>query len=308
LRKPEASEERLNDILMVVNPNNRADEQNALKTIDNIKNLPTIPHILAEVNKMLQDNDVSVRKMGDIIESDQVLTSRILRLVNSAFYGFKSRIIDIRQAVMILGFNTVRNALTAVSVIDLFRVKEKYGGFDIRELWEHSATVAITGKHLAERAHLVSPSDCFVAGLLHDIGKLIMAEHFTDIFKQALELTREKDISFIDAEREICSIDHTLIGGYLAQKWQLPDCLVDAILYHHAVKRNGIDFWLQVSVYAANMIVDHNYNENVYEKIRKECPEFSDVIHRIGPLAELRSSMNDEIEQANHLFSEDDNQ
>jgi putative nucleotidyltransferase with HDIG domain len=292
---------------MEVKQNSRADEQNALKTIDNIKNLPTIPHVLAEVNKMLQDDDVSVKKMGDIIESDQVLTSKILKLVNSAFYGFRSRIVDIRQAVMILGFNTVRNALTAVSVIDLFRMKEKYGGFDIRELWEHSAIVAITGKHLAERAHLASPSDCFVAGLLHDIGKLIMAEHFADIFKQALELTRERDISFIDAEREISSINHPLIGGYLARKWQLPNCLVDAILYHHAVNRRGIDSWLQMSVYAANMIVNYNFTENVYEELLKSCPEFSDVRQRIGPLAELRSCMNDEIEQGNHLFSEDDN-
>jgi putative nucleotidyltransferase with HDIG domain len=291
---------------MEVDQNSGADEQNALKTIDNIKNLPTIPHVLAEVNKMLQDNDVSVKKMGDIIESDQVLTSRILKLVNSAFYGFQSKIVDIRQAVMILGFNTVRNALTAVSVIDLFRAKEKYGGFDIRELWEHSTTVAITGKHLAERGHFASPSDCFVAGLLHDIGKLIMAEHFTDIFKQALELTRERNISFIEAEREISSINHTLVGGYLARKWQLPNCLVDAISYHHAVNRRGIDLWLQMSVYAANMIVDYNFSENVYEKLLSKCPELSDVIHRIGPLAELRSCMNDEIEQVNHLFLEDD--
>ena len=292
---------------MEVRQNSRADEQNILKTIDNIKNLPTIPHILAEVNKMLQDNDVSVQKMGDIIESDQVLTSRILRLVNSAFYGFRSRIVDIRQAVMILGFNTVRNALTAVSVIDLFRAKEKYGGFDIRELWEHSATVAITGKHLAERAHLASPSDCFVAGLLHDIGKLIMAEHFTDIFKQALELTREKDISFLAAEREISSIDHTLIGGYLARKWQLPNCLVDAILYHHTVNRNGVDSWLQVSVYAANMIVNHNFTGNVYDELPSSCPDLSDVMPRPGTLPELRSDMDGEIEQINNLFSEDNN-
>jgi putative nucleotidyltransferase with HDIG domain len=292
---------------MEVNQNSRADEQNILKTIDNIKNLPTIPHILAEVNKMLQETGVSIEKMGDIIESDHVLTSRILKLANSAFYGFRSKIVDIRQAVMILGFNTVRNALTAVSVIDLFRAKEKYGGFDIRELWEHSAAVAITGKHLAERAHLASPSDCFVAGLLHDIGKLIMAQYFTDIFKQTLELTRKKNISFFDAEREISPIDHALIGGYLARKWQLPDCLVDAITYHHTVDRNGVDYWLQVSVYAANMIVNHNFTGTVYEELLSSCPDLSDVMPRLGTLPELRSDMDAEIEQINNLFSEDDN-
>jgi putative nucleotidyltransferase with HDIG domain len=290
---------------MEVRQESRTDEQDIFKIIDNIKNLPTIPHILAEVNRMLQDNDVSVQKMGNIIESDQVLTSKILRLVNSAFYGFKSRIVDIRQAVMILGFNTVRNALTAVSVIDLFRMKEKYSGFDIRELWEHSATVAITGKHLAERAHLASPSDCFVAGLLHDIGKLIMAEHFTDIFKQALELTREKGISFLDAEREISSIDHTRVGGYLARKWQLPNCLVDAIFYHHTANGNGVDSWLQVSVYAANTIVNHNFTGNVFEELLSSCPYLSDVLPRLGSLPELRSGMDAEIEQINNLFSED---
>ncbi len=274
--------------------------------LDNIKDLPTIPPVLYEVNKMLRDEDVSIKKMGDIIEADQVLASRILKLVNSAFYGFRSKIVDIRQAVMILGFNMVRNALSAVSVIDLFRAKEKYGGFDIRELWKHSAAVAVTGKYLAERGRIALPADSFVAGLLHDIGKLIMAEHFADIFKRVLESTREGNISFIEAERKISSVDHALIGGCVAQKWQLPGRLTEAIMYHHKVNRNAGDLWLQVSVYAANTIVNQNFTGNVYEELPGSCPEFSEVLPRLGRLSELHPAIEDEIEQLSHIFLEDD--
>jgi putative nucleotidyltransferase with HDIG domain len=284
-----------------------ADEKSVLRTIDSVTDLPTIPHILLHVNKMLKDDDVSVRKLKDVIESDQVLTSRILKLVNSAFYGFRSRIIEIPQALMILGFNTVRNAVAAVSLIDLFHMGEKYDGFDIQDLWKHSIAVAVTSKNLAESARLTIPDDCFVAGLLHDIGKLVMAEYLQDIFSQVLKSSQTDGVSFLEAENKISSVNHAMIGGYLTQKWQFPNRLVDTIMYHHSVQRNTADFWLHVSVYAANIIVNHSSNMKIVnDKLLDGCPEFSEILNRVGTLSDWYPTVYAEIEQVTHFFLEDD--
>jgi len=284
------------------------DEKSALRTIDNIVDLPTIPCILLQVNKMLKEDDVSVRKLRDTIESDQVLTSRILKLVNSAFYGFRSRIIEIPQALMILGFNTVRNAVAAVSLIDLFRMKEKYKGFNIKDLWKHSVAVAVTSKNMARDARLTTPDDCFVAGLLHDIGKLVMAEYLQDVFSDVLKSTQTEGISFLEAENKISSINHAMIGGRLAGKWQFPDSLAKAIMYHHMVQRNAADFWLHICIYAANIIVNHGSNIEIAEsEVLCGYPEFSEVLNRLGTLADWYRAVDAEIEQVTHFFIEDNN-
>ncbi|MGO9137273.1 MAG: HDOD domain-containing protein [Syntrophales bacterium] len=293
---------------MNINQEKIIDEKSVLRTIDKVAALPTVPHVLLHVNKMLQDEDASVKEMANIIESDQVITSRILKLVNSAFYGFRSGIVEIPQAVMILGFNTVRNAVAAVSLIDLFHMKEKYDGFDIQDLWKHSISVAVTSKCLAQSARLTIPGDCFVAGLLHDIGKLVMAECLEDIFGRVLKLTHEEDISFFEAERRISSVDHAMIGGYLTQKWQFPQSLVDTIMYHHMVNRNAADFWLHASVYAANIIVNNSSNMNIVaDNLVGSCHELSEVVNRLGALSEWYDAVDSEIAQVSKFFLEDDN-
>jgi len=291
---------------MNVNQEKIIDQKSVLRIIDKVTALPTVPRVLLHVNKLLNDDDVSIRQLGDAIESDQVLTSRILKLVNSAFYGFRSRIVEIPQAIMILGFNTVRNAVAAVSLIDLFHMKEKFEGFDIQDLWKHSISVAVTSKCLAQSARLTMPDDCFVAGLLHDIGKLVMAEYLQDTFSQVLKLTQGGDISFLEAERKITSVDHAMIGGYLTQKWQFPQRLVDTIMYHHMVNRNAADFWLHASVYAANIIVNNSSNMDIAtDKLLSSCPELSEVVNRLGALSEWYAAVDAEIAQASRFFLED---
>ena len=291
---------------MNVNQEKIIDEKSVWRIIDKVTALPTVPHVLLHVNKMLQNEDVSVKEMANIIESDQVITSRILKLVNSAFYGFRSRIVEIPQAVMILGFNTVRNAVAAVSLIDLFHMKEKYDGFDIQDLWKHSISVAVTSKCLAQSTRLPIPDDCFVAGLLHDIGKLVMAEYLQDTFREVLKSTHEDDISFLEAERRISSVDHAMIGGYLTQKWQFPQRLVDTIIYHHMVNRNAADFWLHASVYAANIIVNNSSTlDIVADKLAGDCHELSEVVNRLGALSEWYAAVDSEIAQVSKFFIED---
>lgn len=227
-----------------------------LKKLDQIEDLPTLPAIAMEVNKMLLDEDTTINKLSDTIEKDQAMVSKLLKLVNSAFFGLGGKISNIAHAVVVLGFNTIRNAVVSTSIIDAFSIKEDLNGFDITDFWKHSLAVAVTSKSLAEKTGIRSADDCFVGGLLHDMGKMVLLQHFRDLFQEVWRAVKENNQSFYEAEKIQIQIDHAQIGGYLARKWQLPMALVDTIRNHHDVKPNVNDPSLSMTVHAADIIVN----------------------------------------------------
>jgi len=227
-----------------------------LKKLDRIEGLPTLPAIAMEVNKMLLDYDTSISKLSDRIEKDQAMVSKILKLVNSAFFGFRGRISSISHAVVVLGFNTIRNAVVSVSIIDAFSSKEIFDGFDITEFWKHSVAVAVTSKYLAEKTKICSTDDCFIGGLLHDMGKVVLIQYFKELFQKVCLSVKANNQSFYEAEKSELPIDHAQIGGHLAKKWQLPMGLVDAVRYHHAVRPSVNDPNLLMIIHVADIIVN----------------------------------------------------
>jgi len=227
-----------------------------LKKLDRIENLPTLPAIAMEVNRMLEDYNTSIKQLSSAVERDQSLVFKMLKLVNSAFFGLRSKVGNIPHAITLLGFNTVRNAVVSVSIIDAFSDKEGLEGFEITDFWIHSVGVAVTSKYLAEMTRLHTPDDCFIGGLLHDIGKIVLAQYFQDLFKTVWRSVQEDNLSFYDAEKRDIPIDHARIGGHLAKKWQLPVGLVDAIRYHHTVNNNASDPNLLMIINLADIIVN----------------------------------------------------
>ncbi|MBU0769781.1 MAG: HDOD domain-containing protein [Proteobacteria bacterium] len=242
-----------------------------LKKLDRIEDLPTLPAVAMEVNKMLLDYDTTIDKLSDIIEKDQAMVSKILKLVNSAFFGLRGKISNISHAIVVLGFNTIRNAVVSISIIDAFSVKEGLDGFDITDFWKHSLAVAVTSKYLAEKTGIHPADDCFVAGLLHDMGKIVLLQHFKDLFQKVWQAVKENNLSFYEAEKREIPVDHARIGGHLARKWQLPTALVDAIQYHHAVRPNADDQHLLIIIHAADIIV------NAYTEDSKDNLELSGI-------------------------------
>ena len=233
------------------------DSKTILKKLDSIDDLPTLPFIAMEVNKMLCDYDTSINKLTQTIEMDQAMVPRILKLVNSAFFGFKSKISNVSHAVVLLGFNMVRNAVVSISIIDAFSGDKKaLEGFDITKFWSHSVAVAVISRYLAEKIRFQFPDDYFTGGLLHDIGKIILFQHFQDFFKKVWISSKENNLSFYDAEKKEIPITHVSIGEYLAKKWQLPESLVDVIRYHHVLSKDANDFNLLIIVHVADIIAN----------------------------------------------------
>lgn len=247
------------------------DAKTIFKELDRIEELPTLPAIAMEVNRMLQDYDTSIKALSQTIENDQAIVPRILKLVNSSFFGVRSKIMNIAHAIVILGFNTVRNAVVSVSIIDALSKKDVLEGFDISDFWVHSVAVAVTSRHLAEKTRLHCPDDAFTAGLLHDIGKLILTQYFPDLFEKVWIVARENDLSLFEAEKQELAVTHPQIGAYITKKWQLPGSLVDAVKYHHHPNTNADDVNMAMTTYAANLIV------NRYMVESRKKPDFSGI-------------------------------
>ena len=202
------------------------------KSIQRAADLPTLPSVATTLARMVHSPNVSAAEIGKLIAEDQALSARVLRVVNSAYYGFPSQINNVTHAIVILGFNKVRDVVLTASVLDSF--KGKSGDIDFIAFWEHSMAVAIAADALAHTVRASCTEDAFVAGLLHDIGKLVMAAYFPDALGEAVKLAREKGILLKDAEKELMDFDHSTVGKHLATRWSYSEAMIEAIHRHHS--------------------------------------------------------------------------
>ncbi len=237
------------------------DETQIYKKLDKIKEIPTLPTIVFELNQHLQDPETSIVKVSETIQKDQAMALKILKLVNSAFYGFRSKVSDIKNAVVLLGFNAVRNAIVSVSVINALPKTLLFQDFEMIDFWKHSLAVAVASKSIAQKSGLDSADNCFVGGLLHDVGKVIMAQYFKEDFIKVWTRMQNEYLPFYDAEQQELSVDHTKIGVYLADRWQLPRGLTDAIRWHHDFQPENGNAGFMINIHLADILVN-SYNEN----------------------------------------------
>jgi len=164
------------------------------------------------------------------------MASKILRLVNSAYYGLPQKISNLNQAIVILGFSTVKSVALSASVGGLFTKRTDASPFDREAAWKHAIAVACIAKVIATRQSTIDPELAFSAGILHDMGKLILDEYFPDEMKEIMEYAQQNSLRFAESEAALIGTNHARIGGWLAQKWQLPPELVDAIATHEQVE------------------------------------------------------------------------
>jgi putative nucleotidyltransferase with HDIG domain len=284
------------------------DQQQILNKIDRIKEIPTLPTIVFELNKYLRDPDTSIRTVCDTIEKDQAITLKILKLVNSAFYGFKTKISDLRNAVVLLGYNAVRNAIVSISVINSFPKRVQLMDFDIAQFWKHSLAVAVTSKNIAQLSKRESPDNCFVGGLLHDVGKVIIAQYFPKLFETVWATLQMKHLTFYEAERNSLPIDHTIIGAHLAAKWQLPQGLIDSIRWHHDFQPENKSANFVQNIYLANFIVNaYDLDPELRLDLSALHPQVVKfMMNMMDDVGDWYSGLSNEIEAAYAFFLESD--
>jgi putative nucleotidyltransferase with HDIG domain len=203
------------------------------KIVSRIDSLPTLPNTYLRISDLIKNSNTSAVDIADVILDDQVLTARLLKLVNSAFYGFSGKIKTVSAAVIVLGFRSLKELVLGCSVLDLFKEKEANPYFDLIAFWKHSLSVAAGCQTLAKYLNYDDPEELFVAGLLHDIGKLIENQYLRAGFIQSLHWAREKHRPIHEAELTIQGFSHCEIGLYLAEKWKLPDNLKEIVSFHH---------------------------------------------------------------------------
>ncbi len=196
--------------------------------VKRIKSLPTLPGVVQKICSMVESDETSTAEIAAIINTDQVLTAKVLRIVNSPFYGFPGRITTINHALVLLGFNVIKGIMISASVID-FMTKSISG------LWEHSIGVATASGYIARLINEEEPEVASTAGLLHDLGKVILSVELQSECEMVLADVDFSNVTFYQAEKNVLEdIDHCLIGRWLADQWNMPSRLKEPIRWHHA--------------------------------------------------------------------------
>ncbi|ATQ78187.1 histidine kinase [Massilia violaceinigra] len=218
--------------------------------VKRIRDLPSLSTVVVELLSTMEQEDIDVHVLGDKIALDQSLTAKTLRLANSSFYGMSSKVTTIHQAISVLGFHSIRTLVTACAVTGSFPASTS-GGVNFQAFWRHSVATAVCAKLLAVHLKL-NPDTAFTAGLLHDIGTLVLATRFPTEYAAMLAYRKEHDCYVIEAERAVIGIDHAMAGAALAAYWKFPAAMQEAVANHHQLDSAGTPT-LPLLINAANV-------------------------------------------------------
>lgn len=224
------------------------------QVINRVEDMPALPSVVSEVMALTEDPDSTPHDIEKVVIRDQSLTTRVLRLANSAYYGFPRRISTVSEATILLGFQAIRS-ITLSAAVSKVLIRELPGyKMDKGELWQHSQTCAITARHIARRIKAKNPEQIYVAGLLHDIGKVIMSYYIKDSYATVIDMVLSENITFLQAEEEILGFNHAQVGGHITEKWNLPHDLVEAISHHHAPEEAELNIYMTCITHVADAI------------------------------------------------------
>ncbi len=201
--------------------------------LGSIRELPTLPMVLRQVHKIMANPRSNMNQIAAVVAKDQALASRTIRLVNSAAYALRTRVTSITNAIVVLGLNTLHQIMLGLAVVKMFKGAGGHG-FSPEQFWRHAFATALLSKKIATLEHYDDPEECFIAGLLHDMGRLACEQFLTAEFIEALALRDEENISLAAAEKRCIGFDHGEAGAWLGGQWGIPIQLSLAMAYHHA--------------------------------------------------------------------------
>ncbi|MBZ0265076.1 HDOD domain-containing protein [bacterium] len=195
--------------------------------------LPQLPESALLVQNIVDDENADARDLANVISSDPTLTSLLLRQANSPLYGFSNTINTVPLSIVVLGFDTVREIVLSVSIVSQAGEMLNPKLIKSERFWSHSLAVGIAARMLAGQWHTLLPGAAFVAGLIHDMGKLILAHYWPDEYRQAIGTSIEDDTPIFKAERQFLGTDHAEVASWLIERWKLPSLIVNGVSAHH---------------------------------------------------------------------------
>jgi HD-like signal output (HDOD) protein len=211
-----------------------ADPQALIATaIRKVSSIATLPEITTQIIQTVEDPRSSAAKLHKIVSHDPALISRILKVVNSSFYGLPGQIGSVERAIVLLGLNAVKNIAVAASLGELFRGVQMCDGFTARDLWTHCVAVAVTSRQLAREMKLPIADEAFLAGMIHDLGILVALQTWPAEMRKACELSKAGGTDFCQAEREVMGVDHQQLGAALTELWKFPRSCQLVASHHH---------------------------------------------------------------------------
>ncbi len=260
-----------------------------------VERMPAFPKSVQSILELTRKIDVDAKAIVQVIEKDPVMTVKILRIINSAFYALPRQVASVNHAVVMLGINTVKNMALTLAAAGMLPAHNN-AGFDSGQYLLHSLAVAGTSRLLAQKLGDADLNEAYIAGLLHDFGKIVFAQYFPDEFRIALEHA-STGIALHLAEREALGTDHTVAGSLLVEKWQFPPSLVAAIKDHHepSSQLNGLGRCL----FLADELVRHQGIGFAGNPVVAACPP-----GLAGALGDDWQSIADALPELTHIFNE----
>ncbi len=241
-----------------------AEKKQFLKKFQQIRELPSLPEIVLKINDLLDAPDTSIDSLCEVIEKDQAIVFKMLLLVNSAFFGLREKISSVQEATIILGFDAIRNiviSLSAFNTLNVISDKKSINHFRMDGFWKHSVGVAVLSRYLSDKKQMGDPEKCFVAGLLHDMGKLILAAYFNKEFEKIIKLSKKEKILYREAEKQMIPGGHHEIGFCIARKWRIPTYLSNTLYCHHNMQIGATNYEDCLIVNAADGLINSYFSD-----------------------------------------------
>ena len=272
ISKPAEPEILKQTILQSYNLHQSLNNENLRKVINGINRLPSLPKTYLEIEKELSKENFSLQKITEIISNDMIMSAKILQIVNSAFFGLPQKISNIGQAVNIIGANTIKSLIIYVQVFKKFEENKLVENLLV-SIWAHSLSVANSSKRIITKFgnNPKAKDDAYMAGLLHDIGKIVILSE-SSYRNSIYNLMENEQLTFNEAEVKILGTNHAEVGGYLLRLWGLSELITESVLYHHNSEKidcQNVD--IITAVYLANTFCDSQKTEINLDNIN--CPE-----------------------------------
>ena len=237
-------------------------EQRTIRIQNFIDRMSSLSTTETKVLEVCNQPQTSAKDLNQVISLDPVLTGRVLKLINSAYYSLPNKITALTRAIIMLGLNTVKNLALSTAVVGNFSKEDTFQDMSMDQFWTHSICVGVAAKALAAKKGIPVQmrEECFVAGMLHDLGKIVLSGCFPDEFGLACKKTRDEHGSLHVIENDIFGFDHGVVGRLIAEKWQFNEIMADALGYHHDPARAAEENRELVSIVSVANLYDNNFD------------------------------------------------